>query len=62
MSHLVRGKTFIVSGPSGVGKGTVLKELFKNQPHAPDLIWLDTSPECLRKSVCNAVLNEFFNN
>ena len=26
-----RGKTFIVSGPSGVGKGTVLKELFKKR-------------------------------
>ena len=31
MSHLTRGKTFIVSGPSGVGKGTVLKELFKTR-------------------------------
>ena len=31
MNHLTRGKTFIVSGPSGVGKGTVLKELFKKR-------------------------------
>lgn len=31
MNQLKRGKTFIVSGPSGVGKGTVLKELFKKR-------------------------------
>ena len=31
MNQLTRGKTFIVSGPSGVGKGTVLKELFKKR-------------------------------
>lgn len=31
MKQLTRGKTFIVSGPSGVGKGTVLKELFKKR-------------------------------
>ena len=31
MSEFVRGKTFIVAGPSGVGKGTVLKELFKKR-------------------------------
>ena len=31
MDQLTRGKTFIVSGPSGVGKGTVLKELFKKR-------------------------------
>lgn len=31
MEQLTRGKTFIISGPSGVGKGTVLKELFKKR-------------------------------
>ena len=31
MNQMRRGKTFIVSGPSGVGKGTVLKELFKKR-------------------------------
>jgi len=31
LNQLTRGKTFIVSGPSGVGKGTVLKELFKKR-------------------------------
>jgi len=31
MCELRRGKTFVVSGPSGVGKGTVLKELFKKR-------------------------------
>ena len=31
MCEKKRGKTFIVSGPSGVGKGTVLKELFKKR-------------------------------
>ena len=31
MEHVTRGKTFIISGPSGVGKGTVLKELFKKR-------------------------------
>lgn len=29
MDKKVRGKTFIVAGPSGVGKGTVLKKLFE---------------------------------
>lgn len=29
MNQLTRGKTFIVAGPSGVGKGTVLKKLFE---------------------------------
>lgn len=28
---MTKGKTFIISGPSGVGKSTVLKELFKNR-------------------------------
>ena len=28
---MYRGKTFIISGPSGVGKSTVLKELFKDR-------------------------------
>ena len=28
---MYRGKTFIISGPSGVGKSTVLKELFKGR-------------------------------
>lgn len=28
---MTKGKTFIVSGPSGVGKSTVLKELFKGR-------------------------------
>ena len=31
MSELVKGKSFIISGPSGVGKSTVLKELFKKR-------------------------------
>ncbi|MBE6918185.1 MAG: guanylate kinase [Ruminococcaceae bacterium] len=31
MEQVRRGKTFIISGPSGVGKGTVLKELFKTR-------------------------------
>ena len=29
MDKTTRGKTFIVAGPSGVGKGTVLKKLFE---------------------------------
>ncbi|MBQ4582296.1 MAG: guanylate kinase [Oscillospiraceae bacterium] len=29
MDKKVRGKTFIVAGPSGVGKGTILKKLFE---------------------------------
>ncbi len=29
MNQLTRGKTFIVAGPSGVGKGTVLSKLFE---------------------------------
>ena len=29
MSELVKGKSFIISGPSGVGKSTILHELFK---------------------------------
>ena len=28
---MTRGKTFIISGPSGVGKSTVLRELFKGR-------------------------------
>lgn len=28
---MYKGKTFIISGPSGVGKSTVLKELFKDR-------------------------------
>jgi guanylate kinase len=28
---MTKGKTFIISGPSGVGKSTVLKELFKGR-------------------------------
>ena len=28
---MARGKTFIISGPSGVGKSTVLRELFKGR-------------------------------
>lgn len=28
---MTKGKTFIISGPSGVGKSTVLTELFKNR-------------------------------
>ena len=28
---MTKGKSFIISGPSGVGKSTVLKELFKNR-------------------------------
>lgn len=27
----MRGKTFIITGPSGVGKGTIIKELFQRQ-------------------------------
>ena len=27
---MYKGKTFIISGPSGVGKSTVLKELFED--------------------------------
>ncbi len=29
--NMTRGKTFIISGPSGVGKSTVLRELFKGR-------------------------------
>ena len=28
---MYKGKTFIISGPSGVGKSTVLKELFQDR-------------------------------
>ena len=28
---MYKGRTFIISGPSGVGKSTVLKELFKDR-------------------------------
>lgn len=28
---MYKGKTFIISGPSGVGKSTVLKELFEDR-------------------------------
>ena len=28
---MTKGKTFIISGPSGVGKSTVLRELFKGR-------------------------------
>lgn len=31
MNNVTRGKTFIISGPSGVGKSTVLRELFKGR-------------------------------
>lgn len=29
----MRGKTFIIAGPSGVGKGTIIKTLFAKQDH-----------------------------
>ena len=29
----MKGRTFIITGPSGVGKGTVIQELFARQPH-----------------------------
>ena len=32
---MYKGKTFIISGPSGVGKSTVLKELFKDRDRVP---------------------------
>ncbi len=32
MNTFTTGKTFIIAGPSGVGKGTVLKELMKRRP------------------------------
>ena len=32
MSKVLKGKLFIISGPSGVGKGTVIVELKKEYP------------------------------
>ena len=29
----MKGKTFIIAGPSGVGKGTIIKTLFQQQDH-----------------------------
>ena len=29
----MKGRTFIITGPSGVGKGTIIQELFARQPH-----------------------------
>ena len=31
MSLDKKGKTFVISGPSGVGKSTVLKDVYKRQ-------------------------------
>ena len=34
-----KGRTFVVSGPSGVGKGTILKQLLDTDPQ----LWLSVS-------------------
>ena len=54
---MTRGKLFVVSGPSGAGKGTICKEILDEEKNMKLSVSMTTSPDRVRKTKCIIILS-----